>query len=118
TRFLREARVLSRLDHPHICRVYDLLETAEGDFLVLELIEGRTLRQAQAEGLSTAERLRVAAEIAEALAAAHHEHVVHRDLKPDNVMVTTGGAVKVLDFGIARALGERAPGMIQQPGVE
>jgi tetratricopeptide (TPR) repeat protein len=114
TRFLREARVLSRLDHPHICRVYDLLETAEGDFLVLELIEGRTLRQAQAEGLGGAERLRIAAEIAEALAAAHHEHVVHRDLKPDNVMVTTGGAVKVLDFGIARALGERAPAMLRQ----
>ena len=111
TRFLREARVLSRPDHPHICRVYDLLETAEGDFLVLELIEGRTLRQAQAEGLGAAERLRIGAEIGEALAAAHHEHVVHRDLKPDNVMVTTGGAVKVLDFGIARALGEGAPAM-------
>jgi len=106
-RFLREARLLSRLGHPGICQVFDLVETPAADFLVLEYIEGKTLRQlAAGEDLPLERKLRLAVKIAEALAAAHQEQVVHRDLKPDNVMVTPAGGVKVLDFGVARSLSE------------
>jgi serine/threonine-protein kinase len=100
-RFLREARILSALDHPNICRLYEYIETPDGAFLVLELIEGVTLARAIERGMSRARKLRVAAEILTALVAAHRKNIVHRDLKPENVMIATDGAVKVLDFGIA-----------------
>lgn len=100
-RLLREARALSRLDHPHICAIYDLIETPEGDALVLERIVGKNLRQAVRAGLDRASRLRIAEEIADVLVAAHAHGIVHRDLKPTNVLLTEAGAVKVLDFGLA-----------------
>jgi tetratricopeptide (TPR) repeat protein/predicted Ser/Thr protein kinase len=123
-RLLREARLLSKLGHPSICQVYDLIETPEADFLVLEYVEGATLRKLAAEGrLSFDEKLRLAEKIAVALAVAHREKIVHRDLKADNVMVTPAGEVKVLDFGIARSLGEpdtpppiRLPPPLPEPG--
>src|SRR4051812_23234764 len=102
-RLLREARALSALDHPNICRIYDYAEGPACDFLVLELVEGITLRQAVEEGMSRVRKLRIARDILGALAAAHRRGIVHRDLKPDNIMITSGGAVKVLDFGLARA---------------
>jgi predicted Ser/Thr protein kinase len=106
-RFLREARLLSKLGHPAICQVYDLIETPTADFLVLEYVEGKTLKQRIADGgTSAAEKLALAEKVAAALAVAHRERIVHRDLKADNVMVTPAGEVKVLDFGIARSLGE------------
>jgi eukaryotic-like serine/threonine-protein kinase len=101
-RFLREARMLSQLDHPGICRIYDYVEGEQSDLLVLELIEGRTLRGVVREGLEFREKLRIAAAVAGALAAAHRLGIIHRDLKPDNVMITRDGTVKVLDFGLAR----------------
>jgi tetratricopeptide (TPR) repeat protein/tRNA A-37 threonylcarbamoyl transferase component Bud32 len=101
-RFLREARLLSKLDHPHICRVYDLVEQADKEYLVLELVDGQTLPRAAADGLSRDQKLRIGSQIADALAAAHLHQVIHRDLKPENVMLTAKGEVKVLDFGIAR----------------
>jgi serine/threonine protein kinase/tetratricopeptide (TPR) repeat protein len=101
-RFLREARVLSRLGHPNICQIYDYVEDAEGDFLVLERIEGRDLRAALRRGLIKAEKIRVAEQMALALKSAHEKGVVHRDLKPSNVMLTPEGTVKILDFGLAR----------------
>jgi serine/threonine protein kinase/tetratricopeptide (TPR) repeat protein/TolB-like protein len=107
-RFLREARLLSQLDHPNICRVYELVEGVDTDCLVLELVEGESLKQAARRGLSETQKLAIGEQIAVALAVAHERRIVHRDLKPDNVMVTPAGAVKVLDFGIARLLG-RAP---------
>lgn len=104
-RFLREARVLSRLDHPHICRIYDYIQEEDRDFLVLELIRGKSLRQVIAEGVvEPAKALRIAKQIAQALVTAHTEGIVHRDLKPGNVMITDDGEVKVLDFGLARPL--------------
>ena len=102
TRLIREARTLSQLDHPNICRIHDYIEGPDADVLVLELIEGRTLQRAIAEGLSRAEKLRIAHAIAEVLVVAHRAGIVHRDLKPENIMLTATGVVKVLDFGLAR----------------
>ncbi len=100
-RFLREARILSQLDHPNICRVYDYIETGDRDWLVLELIEGRTLREAIHDGLGAADPLAIARQVATVLAAMHAAGVVHRDLKPGNVMLAPGDVVKVLDFGLS-----------------
>ena len=102
TRLIREARTLSKLDHPNICRIYDFIEDGESDVLVLELIDGRTLEQALNDGLPAAEKLRIARDVASVLVTAHRAGILHRDLKPENVMLTKSGEVKVLDFGLAR----------------
>ena len=94
-RLLREARALSRLDHPNICRIHDYIESDEVDLLVLEYIDGRTLAEVMTETNSRAEKLRIASAIANVLVAAHRAGIVHRDLKPDNVMLTKGGEVKL-----------------------
>ena len=101
-RFLREARVLSRLDHPNICRIYDYLEEEACDLLVLELIEGKQLKTIYEEDLSFNLKLNIAKQLVEAVNAAHDEGIVHRDLKPENIMLTPEGTLKVLDFGISR----------------
>ena len=108
-RFLREAQILSRLDHPHICRVHDYLSEGGGDFLVLELIEGKNLRAAMQAGLDRAAVIRIAQQIADALVVTHAAGIVHRDLKPGNVMLTGRGGVKVLDFGLARPMSMAPP---------
>ena len=103
-RFQREARVLSQLDHPNICRIYDYIEGQDADFLVLELIAGRNLKAVIHEGkASFDQKLRVAEQLLEVLAVAHGSGVIHRDIKPANIMVTETGVVKVLDFGLARS---------------
>ena len=103
-RLLREARALSRLEHAHICRIYDYVQSDDVDVLVLEYIDGRTLSEAVNEKTPRGEKLRIAIAVAEVLVAAHRAGIIHRDLKPDNVMITRTGAVKVLDFGLARWL--------------
>ncbi|HYJ33665.1 MAG TPA: protein kinase [Candidatus Binatia bacterium] len=101
-RFRREAKTISSLNHPHICVLHDIGQEGDTDYLVMELIEGETLARRIAKGpLPTAEVLRIGAQIADALDRAHRAGVVHRDLKPGNVMLTKSGA-KLMDFGLAR----------------
>ncbi len=103
-RFLREAQMLSSLDHPNICRIYDYLRGEDEDILVLELIQGRSLRKVVSEGVSSSEALSIAEQVADGLATAHAAGVVHRDLKLSNVMLTDDGTAKILDFGLARPM--------------
>src|SRR5262245_15356740 len=107
-RFSREAQVLANLNHPNIGGIYGVEERA----LILELVEGPTLAERIAAGpIPLDEALPIARQIAEALEAAHEKRIIHRDLKPANIKVTPEGRVKVLDFGLAKAMaGETAPG--------
>src|SRR5688572_14968424 len=107
-RLIREARSLSQLDHPNICRIHDYIEGDRVDLLILEYIEGKTLLDAIEAGLTPAEKMHIATALAGVLVAAHRAGIVHRDLKPENVMLTSKGEVKVLDFGLARWLDDRA----------
>ena len=104
-RFQREAKLLASLNHPQIAALYGLEEAAGEYFLVMELVEGQTLADRLARGpLPVDEALAIAVQIADALEAAHARGVVHRDLKPANVKVTPDDRVKVLDFGLAKAV--------------
>ena len=105
TRFQREAELLASLNHPNIAAIYGLEESMGTTALVLELVEGEDLSQRIARGpLPVAEALSIARQIADALAVAHEQGVIHRDLKPANIKVRTDGTVKVLDFGLAKAV--------------
>jgi Tol biopolymer transport system component len=121
-RFQREAELLASLNHPHIAHVYGLENPPEGGHhLVMELVEGEDLSQRIARGpISLDEALALAKQIAEALEAAHESGIVHRDLKPANIKLRSDGTVKVLDFGLAKALetpgsGSRDPGAGRDP---
>jgi len=104
SRFERESRAIAALNHPRICTLHDV----GPNYLVMELLEGETLAARLKRGkVSTAEAIRIGAQIAEALAAAHDKGIVHRDLKPGNVMLTKSG-VKVLDFGLAKCITDPA----------
>jgi serine/threonine-protein kinase len=105
-RIVAEAKIAARLSHPHVASVYDFGESADGvPYIVMELLQGGTLGERLAEGpLGMNAALRVCAEVASALAAAHAEGLVHRDVKPANIVLTPGGA-KVVDFGIAASAG-------------
>ncbi len=106
SRFRREAKVLASLNHPNIAAIYDLEETNEARYLVLELVEGEILAERIARGaIPVEEALSIAKSICEALEAAHEKGVMHRDLKPANIKITPDGKVKVLDFGLAKATG-------------
>ena len=108
-RFDREARLISQLNHPNICTLYDVGHDNGTDYLVMELLEGETLADRLARGaLPVAEVLRCGAQLAEALARAHRQGMTHRDLKPGNVMLTKSGA-KLLDFGLAKTLAGAQP---------
>jgi Tol biopolymer transport system component len=112
-RFVREARSISQLNHPHICTLHDVGREGDTDYLVMELVTGETLAARLQRGpMPTPEVLRLGAQIADALARAHRAGIVHRDLKPGNVMLSKTG-VKLLDFGLARAAGMGGTGAAQ-----
>jgi Tol biopolymer transport system component/predicted Ser/Thr protein kinase len=109
-RLEREAKILASLNHPNIATLYGLEHAGGQDVLVMELVEGEDLAQRLARGaLPVAEAIPIGRQIAEALEAAHEKGIVHRDLKPANVKLRPDGAVKVLDFGLARAWESEAP---------
>src|ERR1700674_3972927 len=109
-RFRREARTVAALNHPHIVTLHSVEEVDGVHFLTMELLEGRSLDQLILEGdLPVARILDIAIAIAEALTAAHEKSIVHRYLKPANVMLTDEGRIKVLDFGLAKEIREANP---------
>ena len=118
-RFLQEARAASALNHPNICTIFDIGKQEEVPYLVMELLQGQTLKERIAHGaLSVEEIIRYAEEVSEALAVAHAKEIVHRDIKPANIFLidTPNGRsqAKVLDFGLAKmGLARRGPGMVR-----
>ena len=108
-RFEREAKTVSSLNHPNICTLFDVGREGDTDYLVMELVEGETLAARLLKGaLPLADVLKLGAQIADALDRAHRAGVIHRDLKPGNVMLAKSGA-KLMDFGLARAAGMAGP---------
>ena len=108
-RFEREARMLAALNHPNICAIYGIEESGTHRYLILEIVEGQTLGDVLAAHASSGrvpvpEALRIARQICDALEAAHEKGIIHRDLKPANIKITPEGLVKVLDFGLAKAV--------------
>lgn len=103
-RFIQEAKAASGLDHPNICTIYDIGETEDGRlFIAMAYYDGQTLKYRMGEGsLSQDDALSIARQIAQGLEAAHRAGIVHRDVKPANIMVTASGRVKLLDFGVAK----------------
>jgi predicted ATPase len=125
-RFEREARSASALNHPNIVTIYELARDGSTHYIAMELIEGQTLRQVLATGaLPIRKVIEIAAQIAEGLAKAHEAGIAHRDLKPDNLMISSDGFVKILDFGLAKVATRAAEqqetrelsGWHTQPGV-
>src|SRR5436190_3766772 len=115
-RFEREAQVLAQVHHPHIASIFGLEESDGVRALVMELVEGQELAELIARGpVPLPEALAIARQIAEALEAAHERGIVHRDLKPANVKVQPDGTVKVLDFGLAKALDPAASAPSSDP---
>ena len=109
-RFKREAQAVAALNHPNIVTIHSVEEAEGVPFITMELVEGEPLsRKIRGEGLSSREIFEVAIPVADALAAAHERGIVHRDIKPDNVMMTKAGRVKLLDFGLARTAENAAP---------
>ena len=113
-RFQREAKLLAPLNHPNIAAIYGLEESGGARFLILELVEGETLAERLTRGpIPVEEAIPLALQIAAALEAAHEKGIVHRDLKPGNIKITPDGKVKVLDFGLAKALAEDGSDSVQ-----
>jgi eukaryotic-like serine/threonine-protein kinase len=102
-RFVQEAKAAAALNHPNIAHIYEIGETDSTSFIAMEFIDGKTLGQILKQGqLAVTAILDISIQIASALAAAHEAGIVHRDIKPDNVMLRSDGLVKVLDFGLVK----------------
>src|SRR5580698_4652329 len=116
-RFQREAKVLASLNHPNIATIHGFEQAGEVNYLVMELVEGQTLAERLKSDPPTCnEALAISCQVADALETAHDKGVIHRDLKPANVKVTPEGRVKVLDFGLAKALaGDQGPDLSDAP---
>lgn len=106
-RFAREAKVLASLNHPHIAAIYDFEHSSDVPMLVMELVDGPTLADVSGSPMPLTEALPIAKQVCDALEYAHERGIVHRDLKPANVKITPDGAVKLLDFGLAKALDDQ-----------
>src|SRR5262249_52900809 len=118
-RFKREAQILATLNHAHIAAIHALEESEDVVALVLELVEGGTLADRLHQGpLPLNEALTIARQTAEAPEAAHAKGIIHRDLKPANIKAPAGAAVKVLDFGLAKAIGEETADLTQLATVQ
>ena len=116
-RFLREARAIAQVNHPGIATIYSIAEHEDTLFMAMELIEGEPLSHRIAQGpLTPADAVRVAAHVADGLAEAHEKGIVHRDIKPDNILVSNK-VVKILDFGIAKQIGGTADPSLTQGGI-
>jgi serine/threonine-protein kinase len=101
-RFEREAQLGATLDHPHVASVRDVLDDPNGLFLLMEYVDGATLREHMSRGIGINEFLKIAIQCTEGLCAAHAKKIIHRDIKPENIMLTGDGQVKVCDFGVAK----------------
>src|ERR1700733_12489782 len=102
---LREARLASAIDHPNVCAIYEVGEEDDEAYIVMQYVPGKSLDKVIAEGPASMQLvLSSGIQIADGLAAAHNMGIFHRDLKPANVMLTDGGLIKILDFGLARQL--------------
>ena len=111
-RFIREAKVASALDHPNILVIHEIGEAEDTHYIVSEFIKGKTLRDSRKQSpLKLSEILDILIQIANALVAAHDEHLIHRDIKPENIMIRPDGVVKVLDFGLAKLVEQKVIGL-------
>jgi eukaryotic-like serine/threonine-protein kinase len=108
-RLLTEARAIARLDHPHVCAIHEIGEDADGPYFVMPFVEGETLSARIARGpLPVEDAVAIASQVVDGLAAAHARGIVHRDVKPGNIMIDARGQVRVMDFGLARVVASPA----------